>query len=114
MRWPYIPVLIVGGLLIGVMTGCSSVSHGPAMPGADVVSPGGQGRGSQAVQRVILIVLENQDAEDVMQDERFRTLASRGALFTHAYGVAHPSYPNYLALVGHYVELKDWHDKQKT
>ena len=114
MRGPYIPVVIVGGLLVGVMTGCPSVSHGPAMPGSDVVSAGGQGRGSQAVQRIILIVLENQDAEDVMRDERFRTLASRGALFTHSYGVAHPSYPNYLALVGHHVDPKDWSDKQKT
>ncbi|MDA3922907.1 MAG: hypothetical protein PF501_19845 [Salinisphaera sp.] len=28
----------------------------------------------------------------------FNQLASQGALFTHAYGVAHPSEPNYLAL----------------
>jgi acid phosphatase len=84
------------------------------MPGSGAAIAGGQGKGSQAVQRIILVVLENQDADDVMQDERFRTLASRGALFTRSYGVAHPSYPNYLALVGHHVELQDWSDKQKT
>src|SRR5262249_9171531 len=111
---PFSLVLVVGGLLVGIVTGCPSVSRGPAMPGSDAVSAGGQGRGSQTIQRIILIVLENQDADDVMQDERFRTLASRGALFTRSYGVAHPSYPNYLALVGHHVELKDWSDKQKT
>src|SRR5262249_41746199 len=109
-----IPVVIIGGLLVGIVTGCPSVSRGPARPGSDAVSAGGQGRGSQTVPRIMLIVLENQDADDVMQDKRFLTLASRGALFTRSYGVAHPSYPNYLALVGHHVELQDWSDKQKT
>ena len=50
---------------------------------------------------IVLIVLENQDAEDVLKHSYFRDeLPKLGALFINSYGVAHPSYPNYLALEG--------------
>ncbi|HWP45998.1 MAG TPA: alkaline phosphatase family protein [Candidatus Limnocylindrales bacterium] len=50
-------------------------------------------------QRVLIIVLENQNYEDVMKDSYFRSLAQRGANFTNFHGLFHPSYSNYLAMV---------------
>ncbi len=53
--------------------------------------------------RVVLIVLENHEYEDVAgsPDAPFLNgLARRGALANRDYAVAHPSLPNYLALLG--------------
>jgi phosphoesterase family protein len=51
-------------------------------------------------EHVLVIVLENQDYDAVMSHDYFRALAERGTLFTHYNGLFHPSYANYLALVG--------------
>jgi acid phosphatase len=51
---------------------------------------------------VVLIVMENKERGDVLGSPAapFLTgLARRGATATHSFGVAHPSLPNYLALV---------------
>jgi hypothetical protein len=49
--------------------------------------------------RVLIIVLENVDYEVAIQDKDLAELASRGASFTNFHALAHPSYPNYLAMV---------------
>jgi Phosphoesterase family len=49
---------------------------------------------------VLIIVLENQDFEPVWQHPYMHTLATRGSLLAQFHGVRHPSYPNYLAMVG--------------
>jgi len=51
-------------------------------------------------EHVVVVVLENQDYDAVLREPYFHSLARRGALFTHYEAVFHPSYPNYLALVG--------------
>jgi hypothetical protein len=51
-------------------------------------------------EHALVIVLENQDYDAVMSHGYFRALARRGTLFTHYNGLFHPSYANYLALVG--------------
>jgi hypothetical protein len=48
---------------------------------------------------VVVVVLENADYEDVIQDPFFKTLATQGAIFANFSAIAHPSYPNYLAMV---------------
>lgn len=50
-------------------------------------------------QRVLIIVLENQNYKEVMKDSYFCSLAQRGANFTNFHGLFHPSYSNYLAMV---------------
>jgi acid phosphatase len=51
---------------------------------------------------VIVVVEENKEFEDIAGDTSaapyLNGLIGDGALFTHSYGVAHPSQPNYLAL----------------
>ena len=49
--------------------------------------------------RVLIIVLENQDYRSAMNNEFFAKLASRGTSFTNFKNLYHPSYPNYLAMV---------------
>jgi hypothetical protein len=49
---------------------------------------------------VVLIVLENQDYATVMRQPAMRKLAREGTLFTHFAANFHPSYSNYLALIG--------------
>lgn len=49
---------------------------------------------------VFIIILENQNAADVLKDPYMEALARRGAYFTNYHGIGHPSYPNYLALTG--------------
>jgi hypothetical protein len=49
-------------------------------------------------ERVLIIVLENQDYEDAIADPYLSQLASLGASFKNFHGLFHPSYPNYLAM----------------
>lgn len=53
-----------------------------------------------AFDHVLVVVLENRDYSEVVNDPYLRSLAARGALLTNFHGVAHPSYPNYLAMIG--------------
>ena len=47
----------------------------------------------------VVIVLENEDATTVGKLAYMDSLARSGALLRNSYAVAHPSYPNYLALI---------------
>lgn len=50
---------------------------------------------------VVVVIEENHSYSEIMgssQAPYINTLASEGAVFTHSYGVSHPSEPNYLAL----------------
>jgi hypothetical protein len=48
----------------------------------------------------LVIVLENRDYDEVVNDPYMKTLEQRGVLLTNFHGIAHPSYPNYLAMIG--------------
>ncbi len=49
--------------------------------------------------RVVIIVLENADYERASKDPNLAALAAQGASFSNFHAIAHPSYPNYLAMV---------------
>jgi hypothetical protein len=49
--------------------------------------------------RVLIIVLENQDCHAAIANPYLDQLAREGALFTDYHAPFHPSYPNYLAMV---------------
>jgi len=50
--------------------------------------------------RVLIVVLENTNYSTAIREPYLRDLASQGTLFSNFHGVIHPSYQNYLALVG--------------
>jgi len=51
-------------------------------------------------EHVVIIVLENEDRQIALKNPVMKKLADQGRLFTGYSGLFHPSYPNYLALVG--------------
>jgi hypothetical protein len=54
-----------------------------------------------APSHIVVVIEENHTYSEIMgssQAPYINTLASEGAVFTHSYGVTHPSEPNYLAL----------------
>jgi hypothetical protein len=50
-------------------------------------------------QHIIVIVFENQSLKKVLAVPYFSQLAKRGALLTNYHGLAHPSEPNYIAMI---------------
>jgi hypothetical protein len=65
----------------------------PALAQAPVVSAG------KHFDRVLIIVLENQNYTSAMKDPFLAQLAQMGASFSNFQALMHPSYPNYLAMV---------------
>ncbi len=55
--------------------------------------------GGKHFDRVLIIVLENQNYSSVMKDPFLAQLAQMGASFSNFHALMHPSYPNYLAMV---------------
>jgi len=51
-------------------------------------------------ERVLIIVLENQNYQTAIQDSTLSALAQEGTDFSAFNGLFHPSYPNYLAMIG--------------
>ncbi len=49
--------------------------------------------------RVMIVVFENADYDEAIKQPFFASLASRGALLDHFTAEAHPSQPNYVALI---------------
>lgn len=54
---------------------------------------------SPAIQHVIVVVLENKNAADALRQPFLSRLAGEGALLDAYYAVAHPSQPNYIAMI---------------
>lgn len=55
--------------------------------------------GKRHFDHFVLIIFENEDARNVKEIPYMDSLAKSGVYLSNYYGVAHPSYPNYLALV---------------
>jgi hypothetical protein len=69
---------------------------------------------SVPVNHIVVIVLENQDLKDTLKNPYFLALANQGAWLSNSLAVSHPSYPNYLALVGGDTFKQDGTDEQTT
>jgi Phosphoesterase family/Zinc dependent phospholipase C len=70
-----------------------AVADIPASTQAPVVSTG------KHFDRVLIIVLENQNYGSAMKDPYLAQLAQKGASFSNFKALMHPSYPNYLAMI---------------
>jgi hypothetical protein len=64
-------------------------------------------KGNHHFDHYVQIVLENEDAVNVEQVPYMDSLAKRGVLFDNFYAVAHPSYPNYLAMISGHTFIED-------
>ena len=74
-------------------TGCATIST--PVPAKNAVVPFTR----PDIQHVIVVVLENKNAADALRQPFLTRLATEGALLDAYYGVAHPSQPNYIALI---------------
>ncbi len=95
------PRLLLCALAVGlagvVASGCARNTPTPAPArGATATLPSLPLR---EFDHVIVIVLENENAAAVDSIPAMAALARRGAALANYYAVAHPSYPNYLALI---------------
>jgi hypothetical protein len=113
MRSPLLLLAVLGTALWSAMPSRAAT---PTEPDCRTFEPRPIGRRTSATPRVpqrsapwrlprlfghvLIIVLENQDYDAVMSHDYFRALARRGTLFTHFTGLFHPSYANYLAMIG--------------
>jgi acid phosphatase len=92
-------VVALGAVIALLLTGCAATSAPPGSAGPVVP------RTSGAVPRaehVMVVIFENKDDEQVVGSPRapyLTELAREGANFTDAHGEAHPSQPNYVALL---------------
>lgn len=88
-------LIVAGTLLAGIsLIGCAR--NTPPPPSGRT---GATSLPAHEFDHVIVVVLENENANSVDAIPAMKALAQRGALLRNYYAVAHPSYPNYLALI---------------
>lgn len=94
-----------------VISGCSYLGRQPApalpslvpidtsqsTPDATITS---QSSIAPKILRIFVIVFENKDQAEMLANPYFGELSKRGALLSQYYGIAHPSQPNYFAMIG--------------
>ena len=98
---------VVGMLFVAsvaiALAACSSSGPTSATPTPSTAlqSPAGTGSASvdPRIQHVFVVVLENESGAAAARDPYLAQLAASGSTLTHYYGVAHPSQPNYIAML---------------
>ncbi len=87
-----IPSFIIYSLLLANLTLSSAMTQAQTvLPNPEVLP---------TFNHVMVIVFENTSYSSALNQSYFSKLASDGALFTSFMAVAHPSQPNYIAMVG--------------
>ncbi len=100
-------VVIFTGLAVACGSGRSSddgATAGAAAPSvASIVPDSSEGavtpQSGDAIRHIFTIVLENESGSAAIGDPYLAQLAARGARLTNYHGVAHPSQPNYIAML---------------
>ncbi|MBZ5545303.1 MAG: zinc dependent phospholipase C family protein [Acidobacteriia bacterium] len=91
--------------LVPTVAGSSPQAQAPVPPPAPALAPAPAPAPALVVSagkhfdRVLIIVLENQNYSAAMKDPFLAQLAETGASFSNFKALIHPSYPNYLAMV---------------
>ncbi len=76
-------------------------------------APANSGAAGKHFDRVLVVVLENQNYSSAMNDPFLKELASKGANFSNFKNLTHPSYPNYLAMISGSTFNTDGSDSQE-
>lgn len=83
-------------MLAGLLEGCSLMIT-PIDPSSRLPPP--RPPSTRHFDRVVIVVLENEDETDAIRDDYLGHLAGQGAYLANFRGLFHNSYPNYLAMV---------------
>jgi acid phosphatase len=67
-----------------------------------------------AVKHIVLVVLENEDANDVLKNEFMKSLSETGAYLSEYHGVTHMSYRNYIAMTSGDTQGVSYLDRQEN
>ncbi len=88
------------GLLALLLSACRPVVSS-ALEAPLTLAPSGPAAtaGPRFFQHIFIIILENKSRAEVLADPYLSELAGRGSQLTNYHGVAHPSQPNYMALL---------------
>ena len=95
------PRRVLGQLAVAVAAASLPGGCGDGAPASGGPLPAPSEVRRVATSRVIVVVMENKEAGDVLRSRSaryLRRLARRGGVATRSFGVAHPSLPNYIAL----------------
>ncbi|HXU23623.1 MAG TPA: alkaline phosphatase family protein, partial [Tepidiformaceae bacterium] len=92
-------VTVAGVALAACSSGASSKARSSAPTVLGSSAPASAAAVDPRIKRVFVIVLENESGAAAARDPYLAELAGRGATLTHYYGVAHPSQPNYVAMI---------------
>ena len=82
---------LAGALAALLLGGCPSGGDRVAGPAPEFRQP--------SFERIVIVVLENEDASDALDQPFLKSLAARGALLGSYAAITHPSQPNYIAMV---------------
>jgi hypothetical protein len=85
--------------LVPTVAGSPPQAQAPVPPPALAPAPAPVASAGKHFDRVLIIVLENQNYSSAMKDPFLAQLAGMGASFSNFHALMHPSYPNYLAMV---------------
>lgn len=80
--------------LLALLTGCG---RNTPLPNAGALAAAIQG--NHHFDHFLIVIFENEDAKTVTDIPYMDSLAKSGVYLSDYYAVAHPSYPNYLALI---------------
>src|SRR3979411_3342310 len=81
--------------LIGCATSLGWLSYASSMP----AQAGSSAPVGKHFDHVVIVVLENEGADQALADSYISSLTRRGAWCSRYYAITHPSFPNYLAIV---------------
>jgi len=96
MNWTFTVRIFGLAAAVAFVLAASFVTGGPAPAVAAAESPP---QSLKSVKRIMTVILENTRYADAMRQPFLTALARRGALLENFSAVAHPSLPNYIALV---------------
>jgi hypothetical protein len=95
---PRISPLVLAVVLFNSVIGTCGTIKTPIDPGSKRTAQ--EPKGGKHFDRVFIIVLENQNFVAAQHDKYLSDLAAQGASLTNFKALFHPSYPNYLAMIG--------------
>jgi hypothetical protein len=76
------------------------LSAGFVSPAKHALPQTGHAPAGEHFDHVVIVVMENAGAKQALADSNIASLVKRGAWFSNYHALAHPSLPNYLAMVG--------------
>jgi Phosphoesterase family len=91
---------LVATVAIGAALSCvAAANSGDPGSAVSVAAAASRPQDVRSITKIMIVVLENTNYDAALRQPFLKSLTHRGALLTHYSAVAHPSEPNYIALI---------------